>query len=323
MSIGTAGIHHVTAIASGARRNLQFYADTLGLRLVKKTVNFDDPQTYHLYFGDEVGTPGSILTFFPWEGTRRGRQGTGQAAVTSFSIPEAAFGYWVDRLVRTGVEHELPSRRFGAPVLSFRDPDGMLLELAAHPDALSRPAWEGGPVPAEHAIRGIHSVTLWADRAEPTVRVLQDVLGFRHLADEGGTSRFAAGDGGPGTLVDVRAVGGFLRGVGGAGTVHHVAFRAADDQDEATLRRQARDAGLEPTGVLDRNYFRSVYFREPGGVLFEIATDGPGFDVDEPRESLGQALKLPAQYEPARARIEAVLPPLTPAPAAAAAAEDA
>jgi catechol 2,3-dioxygenase-like lactoylglutathione lyase family enzyme len=308
MSTSALGIHHVTAIASDPQRNVDFYAGTLGLRMVKRTVNFDDPQTYHFYYGDEAGTPGSILTFFPWPGARRGRQGVGQAAVTSLAVPPESLGWWIERLVAHGVEHERPSRRFGAPVLAFRDPDGLLLELAVHPDAASRGAWEGADVPAEHAIRGVHSVALWEETGEETVRMLTDTLGFRHVADEGNASRFAAGDGGPGTLVDVRTVGGFPRGAGGAGTVHHVAWRTGDDAGELELRTRVEAAGAQPTPVIDREYFHSVYFREPGGVLFELATDAPGFDVDEPRERLGEALMLPPQYEPRRAEIERVLP---------------
>ncbi|MDB4949922.1 MAG: Glyoxalase/bleomycin resistance protein/dioxygenase [Gemmatimonadetes bacterium] len=310
MTTTSAGIHHVTAIASDPQRNLDFYAGTLGLRLVKRTVNFDDPQTYHLYFGDDAGSPGSILTFFPWPGARRGRTGVGQTGATAFAVPEGSLGWWIARLVSHGVEHDAPTRRFGQPVVAFRDPDGLPLELVADPRAGERGTWDGGGVPAQHAIRGVHSVTLWLARTDATARVLTEALGFAHVADEGDRSRYAAGGGGPGALVDLRVVDAGLRGAGGAGTVHHVAWRAATDADEVALSRRVSAMGLQPTPVIDRNYFNSVYFREPGGVLFEIATDPPGFTADEPAESLGEALKLPPQYEPRRAQIEAVLPPI-------------
>ncbi len=309
------GIHHVTAIASDPQRNLDFYAGVLGLRLVKRTVNFDDPQTYHFYFGDEVGTPGGIMTFFPWPGARGGRQGPGQVGVTSFAVLPAALGFWVERLLRYGVVHQPLARRTIAGhterVLAFRDPDGMLLEIVGHPGAEARPAWADAPgVALEHAIRGFHAVTLWVEQGEPTERVLVDTLGFRAVGETDEVRRFEAGAGGPSTYVDVRATGGFVRGVGGAGTVHHVAFRVPDDAAEMAVRKRVLKAGLNATGQLDRNYFRSVYFREPGQVLYELATDGPGFAIDEPVDRLGLALTLPPQYEPHRAQIEAVLPPI-------------
>ena len=310
---GLLGIHHVTAIASDPQRNLDFYAGVLGLRLVKRTVNFDDPGTYHFYFGDEVGTPGSIMTFFPWPGARRGRQGTGQAAVTSFAIAPASIGFWIERLVRHNVAYEGPTRRdLGSgpeQVLAFRDHDGTLLELVGHPGAATRPSWGGAPgIPAEHAIHGFHGVTLWVDRDDGTARTLTGTLGFRVAGEDGTTRRYVAGDGGPGTIVDVRTVGGFGRGVGGAGTVHHVAFAVADDAAELAVRERVAAAGLGPTPVIDRSYFHSVYFREPGGVLYELATAVPGFATDEPVERLGEALRLPPQYEAQRAAIEATLP---------------
>ncbi|HEX6106538.1 MAG TPA: ring-cleaving dioxygenase [Gemmatimonadales bacterium] len=321
---GVLGLHHVTAIASEPQRNLDFYAGALGLRLVKRTVNFDDPQTYHFYYGDEAGTPGSIMTFFPWPGAGRGRQGTGQVAVTSFAIPPGATGFWIERLLRHGIAYEGPARRgSGADaegVIAFKDPDGLLLELVAHPGAESRPAWGGAPgVPPAHAIRGFHSVTLWVERWEPTEEVLLRTLGFRELGEDGTTRRYAAGDGGAGTIVHLRAIGGFGLGAEGAGTVHHVAFAVADDEAQLAMRERVVAAGLLPTPVIDRNYFHSVYFDEPGGVLFELATNPPGFVIDEPIPHLGEQLKLPPQYEAHRAEIEAVLPRIhLPVPAAAA-----
>jgi predicted esterase/catechol 2,3-dioxygenase-like lactoylglutathione lyase family enzyme len=310
---GILGLHHVSAIASDPQRNLDFYAGVLGLRLVKRTVNFDDPQTYHLYYGDEVGTPGSIMTFFPWPGARQGRAGAGQAAVVSFAILPGAVGFWVERLLRHGVEYQQPVRRgsgaHSEQVIAFRDHDGLMLELVASAGAEARPAWAGAPgIGRDQAIHGFHGVTLWIDRAERTQEVLVDTMGFRPLREEGTTHRFTIGDELPGTFVDVRAVGGFGVGAGGAGTVHHVAFAVADERAELAMRAQVSEAGLSPTAVIDRNYFYSVYFREPGHVLFELATNQPGFTVDEPVEHLGERLMLPPQYEPQRAELESVLP---------------
>ncbi|HEY9479588.1 MAG TPA: VOC family protein [Gemmatimonadaceae bacterium] len=308
------GIHHITAIASDPQRNLDFYGGVLGLRLVKRTVNFDDPQTYHLYYGDEVGTPGSIMTFFPWPGARRGRQGAGQAAITSFAILPSAVGFWVERLLRHGIRYEGPTKRGprGADeeqVISLRDNDGLMLELVAHQGAEARAAWGGAPgISTEHAIHGFHSVTLWVDDGDDTERVLISTLGFRQVREEDSTKRYAVGDGGAGAIVNVRSVGGFGVGAGGAGTVHHVAWRVADDESQLAARERVAEANLDPTPVIDRFYFRSVYFREPGGVLFELATNPPGFAVDEPVERLGERLMLPPQYEPHRSEIEAVLP---------------
>ena len=310
------GIHHVTAIASDPQRNLDFYAGFLGLRFVKRTVNFDDPHSYHFYFGDEVGTPGTILTFFPWPGARRGRQGAGQVAVTSFAVLPSAISFWVERLVRFGIRFTGPTKRSGdgagtEHVIEFRDHDGLMLEIVGHEGARARSAWGNAPgISIEHAIHGLHAVTIWADAGADTERVLIDTLGFRPVSEQDGTRRFASGDAGPGTLVEVRSVGGFPRGVGGAGTVHHVAWRVADDKMQLEVRSQVAAVLLQPTPVIDRDYFHSVYFREPGGVLFELATDSPGFTIDEPVERLGEQLMLPAQYEPSRTQIEKVLQPI-------------
>jgi glyoxalase family protein len=304
------GIHHVTAISGNAARNLDFYTRTLGLRLVKKTVNFDDPGTYHLYYGDEQGRPGTILTFFPWEHAAPGRNGVGQAEETAFRIPTAAIGYWTQRLIEKGVPHQAPEKRFGEPVLCFTDPDGMSLALVGVADAAGEPAWSDGGIAAEHGIRGFHGVTLMLDKAAPTGAILTNALGFAETGREGPLVRYAA-TGAPGNVVTIRETGGFLPGRMGRGSVHHIAFRAVDDAQQAAMARKVRDDHrLSPTQQLDRNYFRSVYLREPGGILFEIATDQPGFAVDEPVASLGRALKLPPFLEPRRREIEAVLPPL-------------
>jgi len=308
-AIASHGIHHVTAIAGPARRNLDFYTRTLGLRLVKRTVNFDDPGTYHFYFGDESGSPGTILTFFPWEHAAAGRLGVGETQETVFRVPEGAIGYWTHRFVEKGVAHDSPARRFGETIVSFRDPDGMRLALIALPGIEQEPAWNGSDVPAEFAIRGFHSVNLLLKEVAPTGAILTDVLGFSEVGREDHIVRFKAGDTAIGGIVDIHEAGAFLPGRLGAGSVHHVAFRAANDAEElAMAKKLAENHGIHTTEQKDRNYFRSVYFREPGHVLFEIATDVPGFAIDEPVASLGQSLKLPPIYESRRREIEQVLP---------------
>ncbi len=304
------GIHHITAIASDPQRNLDFYTGTLGLRLVKLTVNFDDPGTYHFYFGDELGRPGTILTFFPWVGARRGRVGNGQAAITSFSIPEGAMGYWQERLKSHGVSFGELRRRFDEEALVFVDPDGLQLELVTHSEAQARGAWEAGPVPAAYAIRGFHSVTLWESAYERTAALLTETLGFQLIGEQDQRFRFAAASDDPGNLVDVIHRPDGNPGWGGAGTVHHVAWRTRDDEEQLAWQQDIADLGLGVTSVKDRQYFRSIYFREPGGVLFEIATDPPGFTLDESPAQLGQGLKLPPWLEPRRTQIEQTLPKL-------------
>jgi glyoxalase family protein len=300
-----AGIHHVTAMASDPQANVDFYTGTLGLRLVKKTVNFDDPGTYHLYYGDEVGHPGTIITFFPWPMARRGVQGAGQATVTSFSVPQGALGYWTERLGKLGVPFEDPRPRFEEEVLTLLDPDGLKLELVTREDD-GRAPWTGGPVPAGHAVHGFDGVTLTEWNPEVTSEVLAGTLGFQLAGQQGDRFRFAAGA----SRVDVLASPASVRGHISAGTVHHVAWRAADEADQLAWREAVAESGLYVTPVLDRQYFRSIYFREPGGVLFEIATDPPGFTLDEPVESLGSALKLPPWLEPERGKIAEILPPI-------------
>ena len=301
-------MHHVTAIAGDPQRNLDFYAGALGLRLVKLTVNFDDPGSYHLYFGDEVGHPGSILTFFPWPEGSRGRQGTGQVGTVSLAIPPASLGYWVERLLQHGIRYDGPSRRFDEQVLAFSDPDGLLLELVATPRVAQVEPWRDGPVPAEHAVRGIHGGTIWEDGDRGTAEFLTQFLGFRRVGEEGNRVRLESATAGVGTVVDLRRVPGFWAGGGGVGTVHHVAFRAPTDAAQLARRAAIEAAGFDITPVVDRQYFRSVYFHEPGGVLFEIATDPPGFTLDEAAAELGTHLKLPPRYEPMRDRIERTLP---------------
>jgi len=302
------GIHHVTAFSGAAERNVEFYTRVLGLRLVKKTVNFDDPGTYHLYYGDETGRPGTILTFFPIAHAAPGRVGIGETQETAFRVPRAAIGWWTHRFIEKGVTHEALVQVLGEPTLRFRDPDGLMLALVGTDTAETDVPWTGAEILAQHAIRGFHGVTLLLKEAEGTAAILTEVFGFQEAGREGAAIRYASGapEGG---FVTLRAVGEFLRGRQGAGSVHHIAFRAADDGEQARMvETLTRTYGLGVTEQRDRQYFRSVYFREPGGVLFEIATDVPGFAVDEPVETLGRDLKLPAFLEPHRAQIEGHLP---------------
>jgi glyoxalase family protein len=303
------GIHHVTAITSDVQRNVDFYTGQLGLRLVKVTVNFDDPGAYHLYYGDEVGHPGTILTFFGWPGIPRGRPGTGQLTAVAFTIPQASLDYWAQRLLSGGIGHQGPRIHLGEQVLSLRDPDGMAIELVAHPRAQERPGWTGGPIPAEHAIRGIYGVTVWEEGYERTAQHLTETLGFRLVAEEQNVFRYEVGVGGPGAVINVRCGPDFLRGMIAGGSIHHVAWRAATDAEQQAWREALSSQGVNVTPILDREYFHSIYFREPGGVLFEIATDPPGFTIDESAEHLGSQLKLPPWLEPARSEIEKALPP--------------
>ena len=302
------GIHHVTAISGKAARNLDFYTRTLGVRFVKKTVNFDDPGTYHLYYGDEVGHPGTILTFFPWENAAPGRAGIGLAQQTAFRVPMSSIGFWTHRFLAKSVAHDSFEKRFDEPVLSFKDPDGLSLALVGVSDVEGEETWTDGGVPAEHAIRGFHGVTLMIGDSAGTAAILGDVLGFKEVGREGPYLRFRTAQG-VGGVVDIREAKEFLAGQMGRGSVHHVAFRAVDDAAQAAMARKlVENHGLQHTPQLDRQYFRSVYFREPGGVLFEIATDAPGFAVDESVASLGKELKLPPFLEPRRHEIEAALP---------------
>lgn len=305
------GLHHVTAIAGDPIRNFGFYTRDLGLRFVKKTVNFDDPGTYHFYYGDETGRPGTILTFFPWAGVSAGRRGVGETHQTAFRVPQRSLGYWTQRLTEKGIAYEALEKRFGESVLPFTDPDGMALALVGIPGAENEPGWSNGEVPAEHAIRGFHGVTLLLDSAAKTAFVLTDVFGFKETGREGSVIRFKAPGDAEGSVVHIYEAKGFLRGHQGGGSVHHIAFRAADDAEQSKMaERLVSIHGLHPTEQRDRNYFRSIYFREPGGVLFEVATDIPGFAVDEPVATLGRDLKLPGFLEQHRKQIEGVLPNL-------------
>lgn len=311
------GIHHVTAIASDLHANVAHYTGVLGLRLVKKTVNFDDPSAYHLYYGDETGAPGSIVTFFFWpQGVTRGRVGPGQSTRLSFSAAPAALDYWLARLQGHGVAAERRTR-FGEETIAFVDPDGIPSEIVAVADD-HRPGWTGSEVPAAHALRGLHTVELTVRDPAPTARLLTGEMGWQLVRREGDRARFAAPAGTSGTFIDVIGDSSTRPGLSGVGTIHHVAWSVPDDAGELRMHERLLGAGLRVSPVMDRSYFRSIYYREPGGILFEIATATPGFPVDEPVASLGTALRLPPQFEPHRAEIERILPPLSPARPAAA-----
>jgi glyoxalase family protein len=303
------GLHHVTALASDPQQNVDFYTGILGLRLVKRTVNFDAPEVYHLYYGNADGSPGTIMTFFPYVGLPRGKQGAGQTSFTAFSIPEGSVQYWLDRLTGHGVEHRGPEDRFAETVITLYDNDGLGLELAAASGDTRQP-WENGAIPPEHAVRGFHSITLLEEGYERTAELLTGLMDHRLLVEAGNRFRYASGADRPGHLVDIVCSPESRRGLQGAGTVHHVAFATPSDEDQRTVRGRIARAGFNVTPVIDRNYFHSIYFREPGSVLFEVATVPPGFAVDEPVATLGSALKLPAQYERYRAELERTLPPL-------------
>lgn len=313
MAPGVPGIHHITAIASDPQANLDFYAGVLGLRFLKKTVNFDMPDVYHLYYGDDIGRPGTILTFFPSNRYRRGRAGAGQTTAIAMAIPAASVGFWSDWLQSNGVAVEGPHTRFDEGILTLSDPDGIRIELVATGKVSGDYAWERGPVPLAHAIRGTYGVTLTLDDIEPSAALLTDVFGFSYAGESGGYVRYTAQSGKPGTVVDLLRADGNrdAQGVMGAGAIHHVAWRASDDAGQLAWKEHLASLGVTTTPVRDRQYFRSIYFSEPGGVLFEIATDGPGFSIDEPVEDLGTSLKLPPWYEDRRAELEKTLPSLS------------
>jgi catechol 2,3-dioxygenase-like lactoylglutathione lyase family enzyme len=306
------GLHHVTAIASDPQRNLDFYVGLLGLRLVKRTINFDDPGTYHFYFADGRGTPGTILTFFPWPGARRGGRGTGEVKTTAFAIPSESIGYWVERFKVHQVSAEHGPARFGEEVIRFADPDGMMLELVASPATADVEPWKESSVSTEHALRGFHSVSAALEGYERTAKLLTETFGYQLVNEAGNRFRFAAqGAAVAGRFIDLLCMPDGQRGGGGAGSVHHIAFRTADAKQQLAWREQIVNLGYNVSPVMDRTYFHSIYFREPGGVLFEIATDPPGFTLDESPDELGSKLRLPSWMEPSRPQIEKTLPPIT------------
>ena len=307
------GLHHVTAITADAQKNIDFYCGVLGLRLVKLTVNFDDPGSYHLYYGDELGRPGTILTFFAWAGAYRGRIGPPQVTVTAFAVPLGAIDYWSKRLKEQGVELKAGVDRFGERVLGFSDPDGMQLEIVSSVEVVEPKGqpWAKGSVPVEQAIRGFHSVTISEEGYENTAKLLAEVMGFKSIGSEQNRFRYRAGtDDGFASTVDLLCVPDAHHGGMGAGVVHHVAFRTKDDAQQKAWHKEIAGKGFNISPVMDRTYFHSIYYREPGGVLFEIATNNPGFTVDEPAEKLGTKLRLPPWLERDRAAIERAVPPV-------------
>jgi glyoxalase family protein len=310
----TRGLHHITAMAADPQRNLDFYGELLGLRLVKRTVNFDDPSTYHFYFGDEGGSPGTLLTFFPWPGAGPGTVGSGEAGAISFAIAPDSVDYWIERLSERDRTPEV-GQRFGATLLAFDDPDGLRLELIADPDAAPLPIWEHSPVAQEQRLLGLFGATLLLADHGVSADLLER-FGYAPDGEEddplGPRRRYRIAGNAPGTRLDLIALGKQLPARLGAGSIHHLALRSPDDAEQHRTRERLMALGSRVTTVQDRHYFRSIYFREPGGVLYEIATDGPGFTVDEPLDELGLALKLPPLLEPDRDTIRARLPQVLP-----------
>lgn len=310
------GLHHVTAVTRDAQSNLDFYRNVLGQRLVKKTVNFDSPDTYHFYFADEIGTPGTVLTFFVWPNVKRGLRGNGETAAVAYNIPAGSLGFWRDYLGSKAVPVHPAEQRFGMDVLPFDDPDGMRIELIESDAPAVVRFWEAGPVPEAHALQGFHSVTLWIEEMEPTADLLVSQMGYTFTGQAGNRHRFTGGSGSLANTLDILHRPRRLDEVPdttefGAGSIHHIAFRVPTDEIQLSYQSGLRAAGYGVTPVRDRSYFHSIYYREPGGVLFEIATEGPGFAIDEPVKELGESLKLPEWLEPNRGAIEPELPPIT------------
>ena len=299
------GIHHITAIAGNPQKNLDFYTGILGLRLVKKTINFDAPDVYHFYFGDELGSPGTVFTTFPFEGASKGTKGIGELTYTAFSIPVVSLDFWIERLEKFRIPISTPLTRFGEKLIRFEDHDGMGIELIAN-DKDSRKGWTYGNIPLEFSIRGFYGATLNLKAKELTEKLLTQFMDYRFIAEENGRFRYGT-KGGPGDIVDIVIDPNGRHGVQSAGTVHHIAFRTANVNSQKEIQEILMRNGFQVTEVKDRNYFKSIYFREPGGVLFEIATDDPGFAIDEDEAHLGELLKLPEWIEPQREKLEARL----------------
>ena len=306
------GLHHVTAIAGPAQENLDFYAGVLGMRLVKRSVNQDDPGTYHLFYADADGHPGTDLTFFPWAQMAPSREGHGLSSEVSLAVPPGSLGFWRERLQKHHAAVGEPESRFGRKVLPLRDPHGLRVALVESEDSLGRPftSWNGSPIPKEHQIRGLESARLVERDLVRTTSFLTDAMGFEHLATENGWHRYGVAGGKSGAYIDLSESPGSPRGAWGTGSIHHLAWRVDDEKHQDEVRTHVRDGGSRPTPTIDRFWFKSVYFPEPGGVLFELATEGPGFAVDEDPAHLGETLVLPPWLEPERASIEAVLPKL-------------
>lgn len=303
------GIHHITAIAGDAQRNYDFYTKTLGLRLVKKTVNFDDPQTYHFYFGDEVGTPGTILTFFPWANVRQGKTGVGMATDIGYSVPKGSLDFWKSRFENLNIAHDI-SERFGEKFLTFQDPDELWITLIEPKQEDKRKGFETSEIKSDVALKGFHTVTLTLNNITATAAILTEIFGYKQMETEGSLYRYKTDAVENAALVDLLEVPQAQRGLNAGGTNHHVAFRVKDEETLMAFREKIVARGLQITEKINRDYFFSLYFREPGGVLFEIATDNPGFATDETVETLGSSLQLPDQYKPLRERIEKRLPKL-------------
>lgn len=304
------GLHHITAIAGNAAQNFNFYTKVLGLRLVKKTVNFDDPGTYHLYYGDETGSAGTILTFFPWDGIGQGTEGVGMATEIGYAVPESSFEFWLDRFKENNVSIGEVSERFGEKIIPFKDPDGLSLSLIIPAKTDLRKPWETAEVKQENATRGFHSTTLSLEKIDETAKVLTDLFGYRLLSQEGNRYRFITDTVETASIVDLLELPGGHRGRNAAGTNHHVAFRVKNEEIQMEFREKILTKNLQITPKIDRDYFFSLYFREPGGVLFEIATENPGFTVDEPLSELGTHLMLPHQHAHLREDLEKILPKL-------------
>jgi len=304
------GLHHITAIAGNAQQNFKFYTDTIGLRLVKKTVNFDDPGTYHLYYGDESGSAGTILTFFPWEGIGRGTEGVGMATEIGYAVPSGSLKFWRARFQENNITVGETAERFGEQFLPFKDPDGLSLALIVPKEEDSRKPWETAAIKSDTATRGFHSTTLNLQSIDETAKVLTDIFGYRLLSQEGNRYRFITDAVENASVVDLLENPSGHRGRNAAGTNHHVAFRVKDEQVQMEFREKILSKNLQITPKIDRDYFFSLYFREPGGVLFEIATENPGFTVDEPLSELGKSLMLPHQHAHLRGELENILPKL-------------
>lgn len=303
------GIHHITAISGDPQKNVDFYVKVLGLKLVKKTVNFDDPHTYHLYYGDESGTPGSIITFFPWTTQGyKGRKGYGQITATSYSVPLTSIDFWAERLNKLNIEFAGPIKIFNEQVIILEDHDEFEIEIVGSSEE-NRKGWNSPGIPAEHSIRGFWGANISLIETGSTESML-DFLGFKKVNQTENKIRYSIDEGGPGKYLDILIVPDTVKGIMGVGAVHHIAFRTKNDSTQSDIRQKLLEKSINVTPVMDRNYFHSIYFREPGGVLFEIATDPPGFLIDEDIKSLGSSLKLPEWYESMRSEIENSLPPL-------------
>jgi glyoxalase family protein len=305
------GLHHVTAVARDPQRNVDFYRNVLGQRLVKRTVNFDSPDTYHFYFADETGSPGSVLTFFAWPDMRRGVRGNGETNAVAYNVPLGSLSFWEARLKQNSITPNLIETRFGQNVLAFTDPDGMGVELVEVENLPAIQHWKDGPVPQSYALHGFHSATLWLDKVEPTSALLTQNMGYQFAGAEANRHRFISDTGELGHVVDILHRPGKMQAGFGAGSIHHIAFRVPGDDEQLQYQSALNEVGYRVSPVMDRSYFHSIYFREQGGILFEIATDTPGFLRDEEKDSLGESLKLPEWYEVNRAEIEASLAPLT------------